>query len=274
MFMTIFKAKLKAISLIYFIVSVLLPGMLLAEEDFVETKGIESNVVASVNGTAITSDMVNFLSASREQGPLSGLERDRKELLESLITTELLFDQAKQAKLEDNPLVSLELELAKKTLLSQLYVMRFMDQLVIDEAVLRAEYDSQSTQAMVQMEFWRFDTKAEAQTFLDELERSPNKRNPEKANQNGEIQAWQLFSDYSFSSLPEAESLSSGQWLLVPVKSDSGWQVWRCLEKSLIPMPSFEASREGLRQEIASQRLQQHIASLRSQAQIKLYRQD
>jgi hypothetical protein len=224
----------------------------------------EEDVLVRVNGHEITADMLAILSDSRQQGPLAELQESQAELLESLITTELLFREAKKSKLDTDKKVALELELAHKTLLSQFYVMRYMDQLAIDEATLKAAYDVQEPETIARMVFWSFDSQTAAETFLAHA-----RSGKLDTTATGEELPWQALEHYPFAHLPETATLSAGQWLSVPVEDELGWMVWRCLETSTIPKPAFEEARDGIRQELASLRLQEHIASLRAQADIQ-----
>ena len=221
-------------------------------------------ILARVNGQDITADMLAVLEGSRQQGPLSDLEQNQNQLLESLITTELLFSEAKKAKLDASKHIALELELAHKTLLSQFYVMQYMEQLSFDEATLKAAYAAQAPEAMVRMAYWSFDNKNAADAFLSKVQRGQT-----DSLDAGEELPWQALQNYPFAQLPEAATLTDGQWLSVPIKDEAGWMVWRCLESSAIPKPSFEEAREAIRQELATQRLQTHIASLRAAADIQ-----
>lgn len=224
----------------------------------------DQEVLARVNGQNITSEMLSVLQGSRQQGPLADFEQNKAELLDSLITTELLFNAAKKAGLENNKDITLELELAHKTLLSQFYVMQYMDQLVFDEATLKAAYDAQQPEIMARMAYWSFDNKTAAEAFLAAAQ--DGKPDPSLP---GEELPWQTLENYPFAHLPETATLSDGQWLSVPVQDEIGWMVWRCLESSTIPKPPFEEAREGIRQELASQAMQTHITQLRAQADIQ-----
>lgn len=226
-------------------------------------------VLVSVDGKNITADMLSVLQGSRQHGPLADLEQNQNELLDSLITTELLFNAAKQARLEQQKDIALELELAHKTLLSQFYVKQYMDQQVFDESTLKAAYDIQKPALMARMIYWSFDNKANAETFLS---KAMNGQVPPASM--GEELPWQTLENYPFAHLPEAATLKDGQWISVPVQDELGWMVWRCLESSTIPKPSFEDAREGIRQELATQRLHSHIEQLRAQAHIQRPRRD
>lgn len=223
----------------------------------------EKQNVVSVNGQNISASMLSLLEKSREQGPLSGFSSSRKELVNDLLTTELLYQQAIDEKLHELPVNRVELELARKTLLSQIYVRDFVSKLDISEDQMRSAYRETSGQAMVQMEYWNFESKAEAEAFLQRVK--VQKARPEI---EAEFEPWQMLSEFSFGNMKHARDLAAGDWLNIPVETVNGWQVWRCVERSEIPKPSYEDAREGLRQEIGQKMLQKHIAELKGSAAI------
>ncbi len=224
---------------------------------------------AHVNGEAISLGMLTLLSDSRTQGPLSGLQQDEHALLEDLITTELLSQAARSAGVDEVPRNKLELELAQKTLLSQLYVMDYMARLNISEEQLREAYDAIPARVMVQMQRWNFADAASAKAFL----RSAMSGNLAK-ELAGQTEPWQALDAFAFGNTQQARDIKAGQWLPEPVEEAGTWTVWRCLERSEIAKPVFEVAREGLLQEISQQQLQQHIAQLREQATIKTFLKD
>lgn len=217
-------------------------------------------IAAKVNEHAIPAAMLDLLANSRERGPFAGVVQQRAQLLEDLINTEVLYQAAKQAGIDQQEAVSLELELAHKTLLSQFYVMHYMDSLAIKEADLRALYDQTPDRIMVQMARWDFSDQTSAESFLNAA-RSGNAQVTD-----GEIEPWQTADNYSFAA--QLDTLKQGDWLPQVSNNGQNWQVWRMMDRSKIAKPPFEQSREGLRQELAQQQLQGHIATLKEQASI------
>lgn len=229
----------------------------------------DEQVLASVDGVEITSDMMSVLQGSRQHGPLSGLDQSQKALLENLITTELLYKQAKENKLDVKKDIAIELELAHKTLLSQFYVKQYMDQLSFDETTLKQVYDAEPPRTMARMTYWPFDTKSAADTFLEKAMSEQFSSLPP-----GEEQPWQPLESYPFAQSQVVTNLKEGQWLPAPSQDQNKWLVWRCLEISAIPKPAFEDVKEDIRQELASKSLQKHIETLRASASITTLMQD
>lgn len=221
-----------------------------------------SRIAATVNGTSISEETLSFLGSTREQGPLSDMPSSRDVLLSDLLTTELLYQAALETKTHEQPMVRIELELAQKTLMSQLYAMNYIAQLDINDETLRAVYDAIDTPVMLQMEHWEFESEAAAHTFLSKIK---NGKPPET---EGKFEPWQTLERFDFAHLPEAKKLANGDWLMTPLQSSKGWQVWRCVERAEMQKPSFEEAREGLRQELGQQQLQAHIDQLRQDANI------
>ncbi len=219
------------------------------------------DVVVHVNDHEISSAMLNLLAHSREKGPFAEVAHNREQILHDLINTELLYQAAKQAGIDQQEEASLELELAHKTLMSQLYVMQFMESLPIEEDALRALYDATPDRIMVQMARWDFPDQAAAQQFLKSVSAG------ETPVPEGEVEPWQSSDNFGFAD--QLSTLNKQDWLPEVVKSEHGWQVWRIIDRSKISKPPYERARESLRQEVAQQQLQGHIAKLKEQAKIR-----
>ena len=225
-------------------------------------KSDTADIAATVNGTAISEQTLEFLGSTREQGPLADMPSSRDVLLSDLLTTELLYQAALETKTHENPVVRIELELAQKTLMSQFYAMNYIAQLDIDDQTLRAVYDAIDTPVMLQMEYWEFENEAAAQAFLAKI------GSGKEPATTGTFEPWQALERFGFAHLPEANTLANGDWLMAPIQSSKSWQVWRCVERAEMQKPSFEEAREGLRQELGQQQLQAHIDQLRQNADI------
>ncbi len=218
---------------------------------------------ARVNGSTISKDMLLMLSDSRSQGPLSALQQDQQQVLNDLITTELLSQEAIKHGTDAVPHHALELELARKTLLSQLYVKDFLDQLVISESEIKASYDAMKDQTMVQLGFWRFTDKTSAQSFLD-VQTTDSSETPPST----QIEPWQSLDSTSLKDHLTTQSVTQGMWLPAVIQEGESWQVWRFLKVSAIKRPKFEDVKEVIEQELKQARLHDHIEALRASATI------
>lgn len=231
-----------------------------------EDENAAVDYVARVNGEPVSQGMFEFLVDARSQGPLSGLEQNRAQVLEDLLTTELLFQSALKANTHRKKRNQYELELAHKTLLSQLYVMEFMSDLLISEDVLKEAYDQISEPVMLQMQRWDFSSQLEAEAFLEQYGNTGQEPLLE-----GQLEPWQDQSSWEVTLKTSLMGVEAGAWLAHVIASgEDGWQVWRCVDRSEITKPSFDEAREGLRQEFAQQRLAAHIAELKQFATIEI----
>ncbi|MDX1452738.1 MAG: hypothetical protein R3183_09290 [Oleiphilaceae bacterium] len=232
------------------------------------TSLVHAGDVVQVNGTPISDELVALLGESRAQGPLSGMGQDTSLLVEDLITTELLAQAAKAQGVDKVARHRMELELAHKTLLSQFYVMDFIDRLNISEQELRAAYDAVPEQIMVQMAYWEFESAEAARAFLSAQQQAAADVNTNDQNAEN-IEPWQSIDAFAFSALARTQNIQSGEWLREVIEQNGRWLVWRCMDRSTIAKPAFEVAKEGIRQELSQQRLQSHIAALKEQASIR-----
>jgi peptidyl-prolyl cis-trans isomerase C len=105
---------------------------------------MEKNVVAVVNGREITEKDLNF-AVSRfapERRAMFESPEGRKQLLEQLISWELLYDYAVDRNLEDSQEFKFQLEEARKAILTQLAVQETVSKITISEEEIKNYYEN------------------------------------------------------------------------------------------------------------------------------------
>lgn len=246
------------VTLIATVVAMFSPSLLLANE-------LDSKPAAKVNNSIIKQSTLDLLSQSRSNGPLSALKQNQNEILQDLITTELLNQAAKLKGTNLKPKHKIELELAQQTLLSQLYVKDFMDELDIQESELLAIYKATKDRVMVQMRYWDFSSKEEAIKFITDFSELSEAQLPP-----GNTDAWQAMDSLPYAHQAYQDIKQAGDWLTQAVQHKKRWRVGRCENYSTIKKPPFEHVKESIRQEIAQEKLQAHIKELRKSAIITI----
>jgi len=233
---------------------------LLAYNASAETRTVHA---AIVDGHSISTAMLKFLGQSRTQGPLSNMQQSQAQILDDLITTELLAQAAIRESVDTLPNHQLELELARKTLLAQMYVKQFMAQATPSEEEIKKAYHSTPDQVMVQMGYWEFGTQKQALEFL-----SQQHHNAQLAPKDEHIMPWQPLDSLPFANLAINQGLTQGDWLNEVIETGTTWRVWRCMNYSKIEKPPYPEARDAIIQDQTQQLLSIHIEALRNQAEI------
>ncbi len=229
--------------------------------------------VALVNGQVITQQTLDLLGYSRERLVGEGAPPQTPQLVKDLITTELLFQQAKKQHLEQDPLVATELALAEKTLLSQLYIMRFMESLNISEEELQAEYVKQKDQTMFQVKRFVFQNQQDAQRYFD-AQASAKTLNADRPQPEGllveEVEPWTSSEAMPPMLAAQLANLEKNQFLDMSIQDGEHWLLIQLVDKSVIEKPPFEEAREYLHSDLAQQRVAEHIDALARSAEMKV----
>lgn len=239
--------------------------------------------VATVNGEAISAQMLELLGYSRRHlapeadFPQSdGDAHNADELVKDLVITELLYQAARKHNIDREARVQTELELSTKTLLSQLYVMRFIDQLHFSEETLRQAYEKQRPQTAYQLRRYFFASQQAAQDFLDQSTADRENAvstagNAADAALHQESSAW-----VDGISLPSklrgfVEGSQVGDYAATLSQEGGQWIVTQLGEKSERPKLPFTEARENIKSDLAHQRVAEHIKELARQSGIEVF---
>ncbi|WP_416397972.1 hypothetical protein [Allohahella sp. A8] len=244
-----------------------------AQEDLARSKAVENDpdVFATVNGTPLGLNLYHFLLGSREQESLERQAQDegfdaamnRQQTAKDLVMTEVLAQQATRLGMHETELVKVEMAMAEKTLLAQLFVKQLMDSIEIDEAEIRKYYEQQQDQAMYRFMIWRTPEEAKARTVLKAL----------KAGREVDLSdvietPWLRDVDIA----PEVNALVRGlapnDFAERPVFQDGFWKLVQVIDKNVMAKQSYDEEREIIKAELARLKLDEKLESLAEQASI------
>jgi peptidyl-prolyl cis-trans isomerase C len=247
-----------------------------------DAKG-DDPVVATVNGLAIhKSTLVEAYQHSRlSQAPIEAVY---PQLLDYVITSQLLLTEAKKANLADDPQVKAQVKLAQENILEQAYIERKVAAAVTDEAI-KKKYDetikTQPGKEEVHARHILLDNEADAKKVIAEIKGGAKFEDIAKARSK-DPSAAQNAGDLGFfgkeDMVPEfaeaAFKMKPGEISDVPVKTQFGWHVIQVLEKRTAPPPSLEESKAQITNELRQQAAQTIIVSLQKDATIQRFNID
>jgi hypothetical protein len=262
------------ILILYFSISLVFTGLIQAEEQKnseMQEKINDPNVFATVNGTPLGMNLYHFLLGSREQESLERQAQDegfdaemhRQQTVKDLVMTELLAQQATRIGMHEAELVKVEMAMAEKTLLAQLYVKRLMDAIKIEESQIRRYYDQQSEQLMYRFMIWRTPDQARAQAILKALKGG-------KSADAGDVIETPWLRDVDIE--PEVNDivrkLGVNEFAQNPVFQDGFWKVVQVIDKQVMAKQSYDEEREIIRAEMVRMKLDEKLKALAEGASI------
>lgn len=184
-----------------------------------------------------------------------------------LIMTTLLAQQATASNMQDSARFKLELELFEKTLLAQLFVQQIMDNVEIEESLIRKRYEQQPVQTLYRFMIWETRDADLAAATLESL-KNPDVTRLEN-EQVTEIETpWLPGNDIDPEVLQKVVTLDTNDFVASPIFQDEVWKVVQLIDKKAFAKQSYELERDIIRSEMVAEKLEEKLAALRAQATI------
>ncbi len=231
------------------------------------------DVFATVNGTPLSMNLYHFLLGTREQQSLErqayddgfDAEMHRQKTAEDLVMTELLAQHATRLGMHETELVKVEMAMAEKTLLAQLYVKKLMNSIDIVESEIRDVYDQQTEQAMYRFMIWQTPEQDRAVQILTAL----------KAGDGAGVSGsdaietpWLRDTDIAPEVNDVVRPLSVSDFADKPIFQDGVWKVVQVIDKQVMPRQDYEDEREIIKAELVRQKLDEKLEELAEEASI------
>lgn len=240
-------------------------------------KASDTEVFATVNGHPLGVNLYQFLLGSREQdnndaqayeGPYDA-EKNRQQAAKDLVMTEVLAQQATELGMDESELVKVEMVMAKKTLLAQLYVRKLMDSIDIDESTIRNYYDQQREQAMYRFMIWQTTDKDRAEKILKALKAGKDADELLAVDDEEVIETpWLRDADIEPAVNDIVSKLNVDDYASKPIFQDGLWKVVQVIDKDVLAKQSYEEERELIKAELAQQKLDEKLEELANRAAI------
>jgi peptidyl-prolyl cis-trans isomerase C len=241
-------------------------------------------VVATVNGQDIhfsdLTEATRGLPAQARQMPPQVL---LPMLVDQLVDRAALIDEAKRTGLDKDPAVKREIDAAADTALQGAYLQKMVGPLISDDA-LRARYAKdiagKTGETEIHARHILVPDEAEAKTIIEALKKGGDfaalakEHSKDGGGANGGDLGWitkdsvvEPFADAAF-------ALKPGEFTETPVHTEFGWHVIKVDESRTAPPPSFEQSKDQLRQEVIREEVQKLVDQARSKVQIARFNLD
>ncbi len=263
-----------------------IPGMDMVASDEVKTeeampaKEPDSDVLATVNGENITEADIAFLYSSLpqqyRQAPLAMI---KEQLLQQLISMEVISQAAAKENLSDNPEYKDRLDAVQTQLMQEFYIKAKIDELVTDE-LLKEEYDKIvagfTPEEQLHARHILLKTEEEANDVIKLLDEGGDFAELAKEYSTGP--SGPNGGDLGFfakgSMVPEfadaAFNLKNGEYTKAPVESQFGFHVIKAEDRRNTEPPTFEEKKPELQSKVSNSVIDKLIEELKADASIIL----
>jgi peptidyl-prolyl cis-trans isomerase C len=237
------------------------------------------SVAATVNGVPISQARVDQIVAERVAQGQPDSPQLRQSVKDSLITQEVVAQEAIKQGVEKQPEVATRLELARQNVLIRSYLDDFFKKHPISDEAIKKEYEKLKTQ-MGDKEYKArhilVETEAEAKKLIADIKAgaSFDKLAQEKSKDpgsgaNGGDLGWSVPASYVKPFSDALTKLQKGQMTQQPVQTQFGWHVIKLDDTRPLTVPPLEDVKDNIKQQLQQQELQKLIAQLRTKAKVE-----
>ena len=238
----------------------------------------EGPVVATVNGAPIMKSVLDIYGAQRKANQGEGEKVDDQEILNEVISLELMRQEAVSEGLNTNPTIIATMDQQTRTLLAGAAIRDYVQKNPVTDEQARQVYDKEIGKPGTEYNARHIlvKTREEAEEIIHELDKggdfsalAKEKSTDTSASEGGELgwfstaQMVQPFAD-------AVAGLKKGSYTEEPVQTQFGWHVILLEDTRESTPPAFDDIKDRLKVLVANQQLQKHIQQVRETAKIEI----
>ena len=233
----------------------------------------EDQIAAIVNGEIISKEHLAHFKAIKSNPQVSD-----KQLLEELVATELLKQEAVKAGITDRDDVRFQLDLQESELLARLLMRDKFSSISFTEEELQNHFEAQSNE-QDNREFKArhilVKTADEATAIIDALRNGGDfvelakERSTGPSGPNGGDLGWFQASSMVPPFAEAVKSMSKGDVSTTPVQTQFGWHVIKLEDTRQPPQPAFDDVREQVQQSLLRETINNYIQEVREAGNIE-----
>ena len=231
-------------------------------------------IAAKVNGTIISKNDVALFKQLKGNPQV-----DDKQLVEEIVATELLKQQAVKAGIADKEDVRFQLKLQESETLARMLMREKFGGVKFSDEELKAEYEKQvnSKDALeYKASHILLKTEDEAKAVIEALraggdfaelakERSTGPTGP-KGGDLGWFQATSMVPPFA----DAVKGMNNGDVSTTPVQTQFGWHVIQLNDTRELPKPEFESVKEQVQQSLLREAINNYIKEIRESSEITI----
>ncbi len=236
----------------------------------------KSDAIAEVNGKYISKTSFEML---KQQIAQRGQPIPDEQLIDELVRMELLVQEAENKKLAESPEIANQMEMMRRSMLSQAAVKDYIDSHPVTDEELKAEYEkliSAKGSSEYKARHILVKTEDEAKKIIAELKAgakfedlAKKKSTGPSASRGGDL-GW-FAPERMVPPFSEAViALENGKFTAEPVQTQFGWHIILREDSRQKTPPAFDEVKDRLKASLQRQKIQNYLESLRKQAKVEI----
>jgi peptidyl-prolyl cis-trans isomerase C len=238
----------------------------------------EGPVIATVNGVPIMKSVLDIYGAQRKANQGEGGTVDDQEILNEVISLELMRQEGVSKGLDTTPTIVATMDQQTRTLLAGAAIRDYVQKNPVTDEQARQVYDKEVGKPASEYKARHIlvKTKEEAEEIISQLDKggdfsalAKEKSTDTSASEGGEL-GW-FSSDRMVQPFADAVAgLEKGSYTREPVQTQFGWHVILLEDTRDSTPPAFDDIKDRLKVLVANQQLQKHIQQVRETAKIEI----
>lgn len=244
-----------------------------------DNSALLSKPYVSINGQAQSNALAEILLRDQLSRGIKDSPELRQGVRDALINQALMTQEARKSKLDANPMLQAQTELAQQNILAQAWQQQIISEINIKEEDLKAEYDRQIARMSDKDFLLRHllvPQEATAKLLVEKIQSGAKIADLAKeysqdlqSRERGGLTDWVNATDLSPALAESVKAFAKGKLLPKPVKTDAGWHVLQFEDVRTFKAPSLADTKPQLTAILTRAALDARLKSLRQQAKIQ-----
>jgi len=232
----------------------------------------------TVNGKPIPKSRVDFIVKQRTSQGQPDSEQARKQILENLITQEVVAQEAARRGFAKQAEVRTQLDLLRQQVLVQALVQDHLKKHPIEDETMMAEYNrvkASRGDKEYKVRHILVDRDTEAKEIISQLKKgtkfedlAKQSKDPGSKEKGGDLD-WNPATTFVKPFADALVKLEKGKYTEAPVQTQFGWHVIKLDDVRSLEFPAFDAVKPQILNRMQEQEVRKFVAELRSKAKIK-----
>jgi peptidyl-prolyl cis-trans isomerase C len=235
--------------------------------------------IATVNGVAVPRARSDVLMQQQASRGMPDNDQTRAMVRDELINREIIAQEAQRSGFTKDPEVQAQIDMARQEALVGAYIRDWVRKHPVTDAEVQKEYERVKAQAgdkEYKARHILVETEEQAKSLIAELKKGAkfdelatrNSKDPGTAQRGGDLD-WNVPGQYDRQFSDAMVKLEKGRYTETPVRTRFGFHIIQLDDVRAVKFPALNEVRQRLSQQIAQNRIEELVKSLRAKAKVE-----
>jgi peptidyl-prolyl cis-trans isomerase C len=235
--------------------------------------------IATVNGVAVPRARSDVLMQQQASRGMPDNDQTRAMVRDELINREIIAQEAQRSGFTKDPEVQAQIDMARQEALVGAYIRDWVRKHPVTDAEVQKEYERVKAQAGdkdYKARHILVETEEQAKSLIAELKKGAkfdelatrNSKDPGTAQRGGDLD-WNVPGQYDRQFSDAMVKLEKGRYTETPVRTRFGFHIIQLDDVRAVKFPALNEVRQRLSQQIAQNRIEELVKSLRAKAKVE-----